>query len=188
MSQGLRLALLGVLPLAILLLGLFLFHAVLLPFLVGMAAAYLLDPVADRLERSGLGRGLATALITTSFFLALVVVLVLLVPPLATQAAELAAALPGYLEDLRNRIVPWLTGLLAQNRARTRSQRKRARPALCQPDHGRARDRGRGLAAVRRGAPEPDCPGVRDPGGHLLPCSAIGIAWSGGSGPGSRRT
>ncbi len=114
MSQGVRLALLGALPLVILLLGLLLFHDILLPFLVGMAAAYLLDPLADRLQRAGLGRSLATTLITGGFFIALVAVLVLLVPPLATQAAELAAALPRYLEGLRDRLVPWLTGLLAQ--------------------------------------------------------------------------
>ena len=49
MSHGRRLALLGFVQLAIFLLGLLLFRDILLPFLVGMAAAYLLDPVADRL-------------------------------------------------------------------------------------------------------------------------------------------
>ena len=34
--------------------------SVLLPFLVGGAVAYFLDPVADRLERWGLSRALAT--------------------------------------------------------------------------------------------------------------------------------
>jgi len=38
--------------------------SVLLPFLVGGALAYFLDPVADRLERAGLSRVAATALIT----------------------------------------------------------------------------------------------------------------------------
>ena len=54
LSHGLRLALLGLVPLAIFLLGLILFRDILLPFLVGMAAAYLLDPAADRLQRLGL--------------------------------------------------------------------------------------------------------------------------------------
>src|SRR5919106_469869 len=47
LSHGVRLALLGALPLAVLLLGLILLHGILLPFVVGMAAAYLLDPAAD---------------------------------------------------------------------------------------------------------------------------------------------
>ena len=60
MSQGVRLALVGVLPLAILLLGLILLQEIQLPFVVGMAAAYLLDPAADALQRVGFGRSAAT--------------------------------------------------------------------------------------------------------------------------------
>jgi predicted PurR-regulated permease PerM len=114
LSDGRRLALLGLVPLAVLLLGLFLFRAVLLPFLVGMAAAYMLDPAVDRLQRWGLSRGLATLLITVGFFIVLVVLLVLILPTLAVQAADLAAELPGYLERLRERAVPTLAGLLAR--------------------------------------------------------------------------
>ncbi len=112
MSHGRRLALLGLVPLALLLIGLVLFHEVLLPFLVGMAAAYLLDPAADQLQRWGLGRAAATSLITGGFFIVLVVVLVLILPTLISQAAELAAELPGYLERLRERVVPSLAALL----------------------------------------------------------------------------
>ena len=60
LSHARRLALLGFVPLLIFLLGLILFREILLPFLVGMAAAYLLDPAADRLQRWGLGRTTAT--------------------------------------------------------------------------------------------------------------------------------
>ena len=113
MSHGLRLALLGLVPLVVLLLGVFLFRAILLPFLVGMAAAYMLDPAADRLQRWGVGRTTATLLITISFFIVLVVVLVLILPPLAAQAAELATQLPEYLERLRQRVLPTLAAFLA---------------------------------------------------------------------------
>jgi predicted PurR-regulated permease PerM len=114
LSHGLRLALLGLVPLAIFLLGLVLFRAILLPFLVGMAAAYLLDPAADRLQRWGVGRTTATLLITVGFFIVLVVMLLLILPTLVTQAAELALELPGYLESLRERVVPSLAALLAR--------------------------------------------------------------------------
>jgi predicted PurR-regulated permease PerM len=114
LSDGLRLALIGLVPLAIFLLGLVLFRDVLLPFLVGMAAAYLLDPAADRLQRLGLGRTVATLTITGSFVIVLLVVLVVILPPLATQAADLARDLPGYLEQLRRSFMPWLTGLVAR--------------------------------------------------------------------------
>ncbi len=112
MSQGLRLALIVGVPLVALILGLVLVRDILLPFLVGMAAAYLLDPVADRLERWGLGRTAATTLITVAFFLALAAFLLLLLPPLAAQAAELAAELPGYFERLRQRLIPVLANLV----------------------------------------------------------------------------
>ena len=68
MSHGARLALLGALPLAILLLGLILLHGILLPFVVGMAAAYLLDPAADWLQRLHFSRTAATISITLGFF------------------------------------------------------------------------------------------------------------------------
>lgn len=112
MSQGLRLVLLGAVPLVILLLALLLFGSILLPFLVGMAAAYLLDPLADRLQAWRFGRTTATAIITAAFFVVLVVVVILLLPPLANQAAELASQLPTYLEALRERVIPWLGSIL----------------------------------------------------------------------------
>ncbi len=114
MSDRERLALFGLVPLVILAVGLFLVRDILLPFLVGMAAAYLLDPVADRFERVGFGRTTATAVITVGFFVALTVGLLLLLPLLAAQAAELASELPGYLERLRARILPWVTSLMAK--------------------------------------------------------------------------
>jgi predicted PurR-regulated permease PerM len=114
LSHGRRLALLGLVPLLVLLLALVLFRAVLLPFLVGMAAAYLLDPAADQLQRWGLGRAGATTLITVGFFVVLVVVLVLILPPLINQAAELAAELPSYLERLRERLMPSVGALLSR--------------------------------------------------------------------------
>ena len=94
MSQGARLALIGLVPLLVLLICLYLFRPILLPFLVGMAAAYLLDPAADRLQRIGLRRTAATIVISFSFFLALALVLLLLLPTVAAQAVELARPLP----------------------------------------------------------------------------------------------
>lgn len=114
MSHGVRVALVVLVPLAILVLAIALFNDIMLPFLVGMGAAYLLDPVADWLERHSIGRSAATALITGMFFILLVVFLILLLPPLAAQAADLALELPQYVERLRARLVPYLGALLAE--------------------------------------------------------------------------
>jgi predicted PurR-regulated permease PerM len=113
LKQGVRLALIGLVPLFLLLICLYLFRPILLPFLVGMAAAYLLDPAADRLERLGLRRTAATVVISIAFFLALALVLLLLLPVLAAQAMELARELPDYLERLRDGLVPRLSGVLS---------------------------------------------------------------------------
>ncbi|MGI9493471.1 MAG: AI-2E family transporter [Geminicoccaceae bacterium] len=111
-GQILRFALLVLLPISLILLGLVLLQQILLPFLVGLAAAYMLDPSADRLERLRFSRTSATAIITASFFLVLAIVVLLLLPPLATQAAALADDLPGYVERLRDRLLPLLTNLI----------------------------------------------------------------------------
>ncbi|MDH3659618.1 MAG: AI-2E family transporter [Alphaproteobacteria bacterium] len=111
-SKILRFALIALLPLALIVLGLTFLGSILFPFLVGMAAAYLLDPVADRLERMRFSRITATGIITVSFFLVLVLIVLILLPPLASQASQLAVELPGYLEGMRDRMLPALTQLI----------------------------------------------------------------------------
>lgn len=74
---------------------------VILPFIVGMAIAYFLDPVADRLERLGCSRAMATTIISL-IALAIVVLTALIVVPLVVQqATELVAAAPQIFEQLR---------------------------------------------------------------------------------------
>jgi predicted PurR-regulated permease PerM len=87
-----------------LLLFLFIFRTALLPFVAGMAVAYFLDPVADRLERLGLSRLAATVVILVAFVAVLVVSLVIIVPILATQLADFIARLPAYVTALQTLI------------------------------------------------------------------------------------
>jgi predicted PurR-regulated permease PerM len=79
---------------------------VLLPFLLGGAIAYFLDPVADRLERMGLSRALATALITTAALLIFVVMALLVIPTLVNQTTNLIQTAPQLTRDF----VDFLTG------------------------------------------------------------------------------
>lgn len=81
--------------------GLWLFRAVLLPFLAGMAIAYFLDPLVDRLERLRIGRTLGTLVAIVGFFSLAVLVVLLFVPIVQEQAARLVSTAPGYLEALR---------------------------------------------------------------------------------------
>lgn len=81
------------------------FSEILLPFVAGMALAYLLDPVADRLTGLGLSRTWAAALILGVFVVVLVMLLIIIVPVLATQAESFIINLPRYLDGLQK----WLT-------------------------------------------------------------------------------
>lgn len=87
--------------LIIFLLFLVVFSSVLLPFVAGMALAYFLDPVADRLEKLGLSRLTATILILLLFLMILVVGLMIIIPILATQLVDFIAKLPNYISQLQ---------------------------------------------------------------------------------------
>ncbi|QBX34158.1 AI-2E family transporter [Paracoccus liaowanqingii] len=72
-----------------------------LPFILGAGIAYLLDPVADRLERAGLSRTLSVVVITFAVVLAFVAVMLLVVPILLRQATALVETAPQMLEQGR---------------------------------------------------------------------------------------
>ncbi|MGX7872253.1 AI-2E family transporter [Mesorhizobium sp. ORM6] len=81
---------------------LYVFSGILLPFVAGMVLAYFLDPVADRLERLGLSRLMATVVILIAFIVIVVLAFVILVPVLATQMADFGRKLPEYLTRLQS--------------------------------------------------------------------------------------
>tara|TARA_R110001583_G_scaffold71050_6_gene200596 strand:- start:35364 stop:36593 length:1230 start_codon:yes stop_codon:yes gene_type:complete len=85
-----------------------LFSGILLPFVAGMAIAYFLDPLADKLEVRGLSRTVATAIITALFFLIFIFVLLLIVPLIGSQLAGFLERLPGYISDLRTQAGPYI--------------------------------------------------------------------------------
>jgi predicted PurR-regulated permease PerM len=87
--------------LVVLILLLWLLSGVMLPFIAGLAVAYFLDPVADRLERFGMPRWTATTVIMLAFILAIVLALVLILPILGSQLAGLQGNLPGYAAALQ---------------------------------------------------------------------------------------
>src|SRR5438477_5713117 len=68
---------------------LWLLSPVLLPFLLGMAVAYLLDPVVQRLESAGLARSAAAVSVILLFLVIVGISLALLMPVLERQLAGL---------------------------------------------------------------------------------------------------
>lgn len=87
--------------LALLAIGLSVFRDILLPFVSGVVIAYFLNPVADALQRRGLGRTPAALLIIGAVGVMVVGALVLLLPALMAQAKQLAATLPGDIDRLK---------------------------------------------------------------------------------------
>lgn len=97
---------------------LWLLSGVLLPFVAGMALAYMLDPIADWLQRRGLGRVMATIVIVLTALLLFSLAMFLLVPMIASQIIQLLKYIPEALEVFETEILPkldWLREFTREN-------------------------------------------------------------------------
>jgi predicted PurR-regulated permease PerM len=106
---------------------LYLLRGALLPFVAGMAVAYLLDPLADRLQRLGWPRWLAAFAIVAAFIGTFVGVLLPLVPAIADQVVELINRIPDLVGNFRNEVEALIKQLRS---ALTTSQVKQVDAAL----------------------------------------------------------
>lgn len=88
---------------------------VILPFLVGGAIAYFLDPVADRLERAGLSRAAATAVISVAALLVFVLLALLIIPTLVRQLVQLVNAAPTILGNLQTFLTERFPHIMDEN-------------------------------------------------------------------------
>jgi len=92
----------------------YVFSDVLVPFLAGMALAYLLDPVADWFERRGFSRSVATLLILALFVIVVLIVLVIAIPILADQSAAFIERLPSYVKRLQDLLAQFSDGRISR--------------------------------------------------------------------------
>lgn len=100
--------------LALALLLLWSLTAILLPFVVGMAVAYFLDPAVDWLERWRFPRGIATGVVIVAFFALIALVFFLFMPVLQQQVTNLVTDLPVLAESLRVKADAFITRLQLQ--------------------------------------------------------------------------
>jgi predicted PurR-regulated permease PerM len=91
---------------------LWLLAPVLMPFAVAGMLAYLGDPLADRLERLGLGRTLAVSIVFIVLILVFAGALLLLIPLISRQIENLAQNMPRYIEWGRDSAIPWIQAKL----------------------------------------------------------------------------
>src|SRR5207244_4838834 len=91
--------------LALLALAYFLYRVrdILPPFLIGFAAAVLLDPVLDRMQRWGWSRRAATLVVFVFFLLIFAAVALILIPAAVRQAADFVGNLPDFYSELLSR-------------------------------------------------------------------------------------
>jgi len=93
--------------LVVLLFLLWLLSDALLPFILGAAIAYFTDPVADRLERIGLGRMMATVVITLLAIGIGVVTLVVVIPLLVEQIRSFIQNAPEFYRQASELMRLW---------------------------------------------------------------------------------
>ena len=102
--------------LVLVVLALWLLSEILLPFVAGLAIAYLLTPLTDRLERLGVNRLAAAFIIIAVVLLALVYLILLVAPIVGTQLTSFIDSVPGYVTTLQTLLGdpsrPWLQKLL----------------------------------------------------------------------------
>ncbi len=97
--------------------ALWLLGDVILPFVLGGAIAYCLDPLADRLERMGASRVLATVVITLAAILFFVLAMLLVVPLLIEQALALVNTAPQLFRDLQAFLTERVPSLMDESSA-----------------------------------------------------------------------
>jgi predicted PurR-regulated permease PerM len=90
---------------------------VLLPFVLGAAIAYFLDPVADRLEALGLSRIAATAVITIGAVIMFIVAAVIIIPTLVQQTTNLFNVAPVMFTKLQGVLAENVPSIMDENSA-----------------------------------------------------------------------
>jgi predicted PurR-regulated permease PerM len=98
--------------LAVIVYFIWLLAPVLMPFALAAMLAYLGDPLADRLERLGMGRTLAVSIVFSVLVLVFVGALLLLVPLIQHQFENLSENFPRYVDWARNTAFPWIQAKL----------------------------------------------------------------------------
>ncbi len=77
-----------------------LFSSILLPFVAGAGIAYVLDPFCTRLQRAGIGRGMAALLMVFGVITGMLLFVLLLYPLAVSQIGLLVNRIPSYVAGL----------------------------------------------------------------------------------------
>ena len=90
-----------------------------LPFVLGMAIAYVLDPLANQLSKRGVSGRLAAVLILGGFVVAFTLLVLLIAPVLASQLSAFIDNVPAYAFRLQAFVSdpshPWIKRIIGDN-------------------------------------------------------------------------
>ncbi len=89
----------------------YMISSILLPFVMGIVIAYLLDPVTNKLTCKWIPRGLSAGIVLVAFFTIVVAVVMLLFPLLQTQSVAFAQKVPVYISAIWTKVEPIITSL-----------------------------------------------------------------------------
>jgi predicted PurR-regulated permease PerM len=85
---------------------------VILPFVLGGAIAYCLDPIADRLEAMGFSRSISVTIITLVAALIFIILILLVIPTLIAQTTQLVDTAPELFDRLQSALTDRFPSLL----------------------------------------------------------------------------
>jgi len=85
---------------------------ILAPFLAAAILAYIFNPLVNRLAAEGMSRGMGTVVAVLLLVLAVALLLVIILPLFYKEISQLTQLIPGFLEHLKAKVVPWVNAKL----------------------------------------------------------------------------
>ena len=87
---------------------LWLLSPILAPFLAAAILAYILAPLVAKMEAKGVSRAVGSGFAVLALLLAVVLLMLIVLPLFYKEIAQLVELFPGFAEQLKTRVVPWL--------------------------------------------------------------------------------
>jgi len=81
---------------------------ILAPFLAAAILAYIFNPLVSRLEEKGVPRAIGTVAAVLLLIFAVALLLVIVLPLFYKEVAQLTQLIPGFIEHLKSKVVPWV--------------------------------------------------------------------------------
>ena len=92
----------------------FFVSSIIMPFVAGMAIAYFLDPLVDKLESIGLSRINSTICVICSFFIVVILILILIFPLLQNQFIGFVDKIPSLIQNFQAWLAPYKEVLVSR--------------------------------------------------------------------------